>query len=192
MMRKLVKMLGTWLPIAIVTVGVCFLVYAAVQQALRQSANDPQIQMAEDAAYALAQGAAVETIVPPAEVEVRRSLSPFLIVYDDSGMVLKTSGLLDGQVPSLPRGVLDYTCVHGHDRVTWEPQRGVRMAAVVVRYQGQESGYVLAARSLREVEKREDQTLLIAGLAMLCVLAASLVGVVVSTLIGDYFTGSRT
>jgi uncharacterized membrane protein len=66
------------------------------------------------------------------------------------------------------------------------------MAAVVVRYQGQESGYVLAARSLREVEKREDQTLLIAGLAMLCVLAASLVGVVVSTLIGDYFTGSRT
>jgi hypothetical protein len=186
MIRKVVKVLSNWLPIAIVTVGICGLVYAGVQQALRQSANDPQIQMAEDAANALAKGAAVETVVPQAEVDVQRSLSPFLIVYDDSGTVLKASGLLNGQVPRLPRGVLDYTRVRGQDRVTWEPQRGVRMAAVVVRYAGQQSGYVLAARSLREVEKREDQQLLIAGLAMLCVLAASLVGVVVSTLVGDY------
>jgi mannose/fructose/N-acetylgalactosamine-specific phosphotransferase system component IID len=60
------------------------------------------------------------------------------------------------------------------------------MAAVVVRYQGQQSGYVLAARSLREVEKREDQMFLIAGLAMLCILGASLVGVVISTWVGEH------
>lgn len=186
MIRKVIKVLANWLPIALVSVAVCFLIYGAVQQALRQSANDPQIQMAEDAAYALAKGAAVETVVPLAEIDVARSLYPFLIVYDDSGTVLKASGLLNGQVPPLPHGVLDYTRTHGQDRVTWEPQRGVRIAAVVVRYQGQQPGYVLAGRSLREVEKRETQVELIAGLAMLFVLAASLVGVVVSSLVGDY------
>jgi hypothetical protein len=186
MTRKVIKVLANWLPIAIVTVGICLLVYAAVQQSFRQSANDPEIQMAEDAASALAKGATVETVVPLAEVDVQRSLSPFMIVYDDSGTVLKTSGLLNGQVSPLPDGVLGYTRVAGQDRVTWEPQQGVRMAALVVRYTGQQSGYVLAARSLREVEKREDQLFLIAGLAMLCILAASLVGVVISTLVGDY------
>jgi hypothetical protein len=186
MIRKLVTILASWLPMAILTVGICFLVYGAVQQALRQSANDPQIQMAEDAAAALAKGAAVEAVVPAAEVDVQHSLAPFLIVYDDNGTVLKTSGLLNGQVPPLPPGVLGYTRIRGQDRVTWEPQHGVRMAAVVVRYQGQQSGYVLAARSLREVEKREDQVFWISGLAMLCLLGASLVGVVISTLVGDY------
>ena len=34
----------------------CGICYVAVQQTLRQSANDPQIQMAEDAAAALAKG----------------------------------------------------------------------------------------------------------------------------------------
>jgi hypothetical protein len=101
--------------------------------------------MAEDAASALAKGAALETVVPRVEVDVRRSLSPFMIVYDDSGTELKASGLLNGQVPPLPHRVLDYTRTRGQDRVTWEPQRGVRMAAVVVHYQGQQSGYVLAA-----------------------------------------------
>jgi hypothetical protein len=187
MTRKVIKVLANWLPIAIVTVGICLLVYAAVQQSFRQSANDPQIQMAEDAASALAKGATVETVVPLAEVDVQHSLSPFLIVYDDSGTVLKTSGLLNGQVPPLPDGVLGYTKVAGQDRVTWEPQQGVRMAAVVVRYTGQQSGYVLAARSLREAEKRVDQLTWIAGLATLFILAASLVGVLVSTWVGDYW-----
>jgi hypothetical protein len=187
MIRKVIRIFANWLPTAIVTVGVCGLVYAAVQQCYRQSANDPQIQMAEDAAYALGQGAAVETVVPPGQVDLQRSLAPFLIVYDDNGAVLGSTGLLNGRVPSVPAGVMSYARVRGQDRVTWEPQPGVRMAAVVVRYQGQQSGWVLAARSLREVEKREDALTLIVGLAMLCILGASLAGTVVSTLVGDYF-----
>jgi hypothetical protein len=71
--------------------------------------------------------------------------------------------------------VLDYVRTNGEDRITWQPAPGVRMASVVVGFQGTRSGFVLAARSLREVEKREDQAEYEAGLAWLASLAGSLV-----------------
>jgi hypothetical protein len=55
-MQKIWDILRHWLPLAALTTALCGLVYLAVQQALRQAANDPQIQMAEDAAYILSQG----------------------------------------------------------------------------------------------------------------------------------------
>ena len=45
-----------WLPFAIIIVIFSGLVYAIVQQNYRQSANDPQIQIAEDLATAISQG----------------------------------------------------------------------------------------------------------------------------------------
>jgi hypothetical protein len=58
------------------------------------------------------------------------------------------------------------------DRITWQPAPGVRVAAVIVPYGGQQPGFVLAGRSLRLVEQREDALLrdvaggLAAGLAV--------------------------
>ena len=46
-------MMKTWVPLTIGTTLLCGLVYLATQQSIRQGANDPQIQMAEDAAAAL-------------------------------------------------------------------------------------------------------------------------------------------
>jgi len=46
------KVLKQWLPLAIVIKLLCGLVYVAVQQEVRLSANDPQIGMAEDLAAA--------------------------------------------------------------------------------------------------------------------------------------------
>ena len=63
------------------------------------------------------------------------------------------SAQLDGQIPELPKGVLDAARANGQNRVTWEPKEGVRIAAVVTRYDG---GFVLSGRSLREVEKRTE------------------------------------
>jgi len=83
----------------------------------------------------------------------------------------------------LPAGVLEYTRRRGQDRITWEPERGVRIAAVVVRHEGANAGFVLAGRSLREVEKRETKTELIAGAAWVATLAASLVAVAACELI---------
>ncbi len=49
--------------------------------------------------------------------------------------------------------------------MTWQPERRVRIATVVVRYEGRESGFVLAGRSLREVEERVRRIGTLTGLA---------------------------
>ena len=145
-----------WLPLAAAITVLSGLVYVAVQQNLRLSANDPQIQLAEDAALALSEGAQPSTVVPANSVDLGRSLAPYLMVFDDAGNVVASSVRLDGQPPVLPAGVLAYTKDHGEDRVTWQPKPGVRSATVLVRYGGQHPGVVLAGRSLREVEQRVD------------------------------------
>ncbi len=176
-MTRIQSIIRHGLPLAVVVTALCGLTYLATQQALRHAANDPQIQMAEDAADALAQGATIESQVPAGKVALERSLAPFVMVLDGSGQVVASSGLLDGNVPTVPQGVINYVRDHGEDRVTWQPAPGVRVAAVVVGYQGAQPGFVLVGRSLRETEKRVGQIGSIIGLAWLVTLAASLVAV---------------
>jgi hypothetical protein len=180
-MKTVFQVIKGWLPLAIVTAGLCGLVYLIVQQSLRIGGNDPQIQMAEDSASALNSGASIDSIIPTAKVEIADSLAPFLIVFDDSGKVQASSATLHGVVPAYPAGVLDYTRQHGEDRVTWQPENGVRMATVVARY---DQGFVLAGRSLREVEKREDQVEQLSGLAMLTIWVVTLIVIALAELVG--------
>lgn len=182
-MFKLKNILRHWLPLVVVIVLLCGLVYLTVQQSLRMGANDPQIQMAEDAATTLAAGGTPVSILPTTQQDISTSLAPFLVVYSDTGEPLASSGLLNGAAPLLPAGVFDYTRLKGEDRVSWQPESGVRVAAVVVAYGGSHPGFVLAGRSLREVEIRESQVEQITGMAMMVTLAGSLFVVVLSELI---------
>jgi hypothetical protein len=155
------------------------LVYVTVQQNFRQGANDPQIQMAEDAASMISAGTQPLAAVPAARVDIAKSLAPFMVVYDNSGKVLAASGILDSQVPQIPAGVLAYTNVHGEDRLTWQPKNGVRIATVVAKLTGSQPGFVLAGRNMREVERREselaEQVLIVWALSMLLVTAQELI-----------------
>ena len=180
-MQTIFKIIKVWLPIAIATAGVCGLAYLTTQQSLRMGANDPQIQMVEDAAASLNAGGSVDSIVPAAKVEIATSLAPFLMVFDDNGKVLASSATLHGAVPDYPMGVLDTTRHQSQDRVTWQPEPGVRMASLAVHYA---NGFVVAGRSLREVEKREDQAMQLSVLAMLAIWGATLVVVILGELIG--------
>ena len=186
-MQRFLNIFRAWLPIAVVVVVMSMLAYAVVQQSLRQGLNDPQIQMAEDTAVALAAGQNPAALVPATQVDIAQSLAPFLVIYDDSGKALASSAVLHGEAPSLPAGVLEYVRTNGEDRVTWQPEPGVRIAAVVTRYEGTQSGFVLAGRNMREVEKRESQTQQLAGLGMLGALAASFLAVV----FGEFFLRGR-
>ena len=140
----------------IIITGLSGLFYAGIQQDLRQAANDPQIQMAEDAAAKLAHGQQVQNVVPAEKVDLAKSLAPYIIVFDATGNSIASSAQLDGQTPTLPHGVFDYVRQNDEDRLTWQPQPGVRSAVVVTQFRGASSGFVVAGRSLREVEKRED------------------------------------
>ncbi len=169
------RALALFLPVAVLATLCCGLVYTAVQHDLRMGANDPQLQLAEDAARALDAGAPATSLVGSAAVDVAVSLAPFVVIFDPAGHVLATDGQLDGHDPIPPPGVLDAAHQSPPNAVTWEPRTGVRIASVAVPWNG---GTVLAGRSLREVERQEDQALLIvaaAWLVMLGALAASAV-----------------
>ncbi len=95
-------------------------------------------------------------MVGPTKVDVAASLAPFVVIFDSNGAVVATDGTLDGHDPIPPKGVLDSARENGPDAVTWQPREGVRVATVTVSWNG---GSVLAGRSLRVVEHREDQVL---------------------------------
>jgi hypothetical protein len=163
------RALAFFLPVAVLATLCCGLVYTAVQQDLRMGANEPQVQMAEDAARALDTGVQPSSLVASTKVDVAASLAPFVVIFDTSGNVLATDGLLDGHDPVPPLGVLDAARQDPPNRVTWEPRDGVRVATVTVPWSG---GTVMAGRSLREVERQEDNILLIAGAAWVVMLVS--------------------
>ena len=169
-MSKFKKIFKGWLPVAVVISAFCLLVYASVQQVLRNGLNDPQIQMADDTAYALDHGKTVEALIPVNQVEMSRSLSPFIVVFDNNGKAVASSGLLNGELPQVPQGVFESTKQNGSNRVTWQPASSVRIAAVVAPYKG---GFVLAGRNMREVEQSESQTEMFAGVTWALTLIAT-------------------
>lgn len=135
--------------------GIVGFATVAVQQYYRMAANDPQIQMAEDAATQLAGGTSPTAVVPGTPVvDPSKSLSPFIMVVDSNGKLLSGNMQLEGTSGTPPLGVL--TAANSHqNRRTWQPQTGVRIALVVQKYtHGNTSGYVLAGRSLSEIESR--------------------------------------
>ncbi len=171
-----------FLPLAVLATCLCGLIYVVVQQDLRSGANDPQQQLAEDAAAQLDKGASPSSLVTGPTVDLAASLAPFVVVYSPTGTVLATNGELGGQPPMIPVGVLESAQASGIDKVTWQPEPGVRIATVSVPWSG---GMVSAGRSLRLVEERESALELVVGagwvttlllVAMASGLAARIVG----------------
>jgi hypothetical protein len=164
-MKSAVK---NWLPLAILVTGVCALVYGTLQQSFRQSLNDPQIQMAEDAAFALEKGALAADVIPRgASIDIAGSLAPWIALYDEEKVPLESTGVLNNAPPKPPMGVFNaakanesgyYSMrgyhVTGENRVSWQPERNVRAAIVVVHVNGGSGGYVVAGRNMRETEMR--------------------------------------
>jgi hypothetical protein len=148
-----------WIPAAAAVTVLAPVVYAVVQHDLRSSANDPQVQMAEDGARRLDAGAEPESLTSEPPVDVAASLRPYTIVFDRHGWPLASSARLHGGTPIPPPGALASAAPGGRNVVTWQPAPDVRQAAVIVAWRG---GYVLVGRSLRLVEQREDEVLLIA------------------------------
>ncbi len=171
--------LGYWIPQVIIITALCGLVYLIGQQILRQSANDPQIQLSEDIASVLANGKPPQAYTPDNRIDISKSLNTFSMVFDASGNLIVSGAQVDGHAPILPKGVINATSQKGQSRVTWEPKNGVRIAAVITRYTGKNNGFVLVGRSLREVERREDQLLMLVGIAWIVTCLASSLATIV-------------
>ena len=174
------------LVLAGIATGIAIALYAIPQHVLRSGLNDPQIQMATDLAARLDQVGVLDGLRQgaltasgsAADLDMARSLSPFLIVYNDAGQPLGSSAQLDGQTPTPPAGVFDNVRSHGEERVTWQPRRGVRIAAVIERLNGTQPGFVLAGRNMREVESRIGDVKTMAGMTWLGMLTLIVIGTV--------------
>lgn len=153
-MAKFKGFLRLFLPIAFASTAISGLIYISVQQVLRQSANDPQIQIARDLAENLQNGKTAQEIIGQVQVDLSKSLATFIIIFDDVGKPIASQAVLDGRIPTPPAGVFTYTKQNKQDRITWEPKPNIREAAVLVRFEGSNPGFILVGRSLSEVEKR--------------------------------------
>lgn len=165
-MQRIKLILIKFVPFGVAITLILGTVYLVVQQNYRLSANDPQIQIAEDAENALKEGKSAKNSDDLIEkIDIEKSLATYMIEYDKTGALVIGNGYVDGKNAELPRGVYDYAKQHGEDRFTWQPKKGVRSAGVLVYYKGKNEGFVFAGRSLRETEKRIDLLTKQVGLA---------------------------
>ena len=144
-----------FLPLMTAGTLLLLIVYVNDQQNIRLGANEPQEWMAHDTAIKIASGTPPLQAVMGAPVSVLSEDAPYLIVYNPEGSTTAATGLFDGKVSVLPRGVLEYARDHGTNRRTWEPEKGIRHAIVIVPIQGGKLGYVLSGRSLSYAEQQE-------------------------------------
>ncbi len=153
--EDLTRTCRSWLPLGFV-ITMFFLGMAGVaQQIIRQGANDPQIQITEDMTADLINGTPVLDSANRKPINIADSLSSFTATFDQDGNIISSDYVLNDKEVFPPKGVFDYARTHGEDRVTWQPEKGVRTAIVVKYYKSENrSGYVLAGRSMKETEKR--------------------------------------
>ncbi len=145
-----------WVYGAIIISASFALIEVVVQQTYRQAANDPQVQIANDAMLALQSSAAILDLIPKQRVQIDLSLKEFLIIYDTEGNPIAGNGYIGEKLLVVPKGVFEAAKKAGENRVTLEPKPGIRIAAIVVPFVGREAnGYALSGRNLREVEARE-------------------------------------
>jgi hypothetical protein len=163
MPTKVIKPIVLFILLSILFSGVYLTVYVTVHQSLRQSANDPQIQLAEDVASKLESGK--QTDLQPT-IPSKNSLAPFVMIIDKDHKLVKSNAADIATLPLPPTGSFNLAKAGSEITFTWEPEHNLRFAAVI-RYVkvGDKDVYVLAARSLREVEVRENRAFVTVAMA---------------------------
>lgn len=148
--------LVTHLAAAIIVSGILLAMYATVQQVHRSAANDPQLQLARDISARINTNN-IAHLLPDDTIDISQSLSTFVALYNSNGEPVGSTGMLDGKLPEIPKGVFEYAKANKENDITWQPRPGVRMAMVVesVPSSSSQVGYVAVGRSLQEVEVRE-------------------------------------
>ncbi len=160
------RYLPWFLSVVVVTV-LCLLVEVTVQQTDRMTANDPQIQLAEDIASAFQNNQFTDETIRSSfdsftptnrQIDLVTSLSPWIQMYDESDTLVESSVKVSDAAVTLkiPKGIFASVDKSGEDRVTWQPGKNIRQAIVVTKFSGAKSGYIVAGRSLRETEIREE------------------------------------
>ena len=173
------------LPLAAAVTCIYGITFLAIQQYIRLSANELPMQYASDIKGRLESGVPISNAIKNIDSsDMQKSLSPFVIIYDNNGIVKNATTTLHGKCPAPPPGVFTIAKQDGENRRTWQPEPGVRNAIVVLPYSinGTE-GYVIAGRSLREVEMREHFLFMQIALGLFFTMVATFIAAFISQFI---------
>lgn len=164
---------GWWVTGVMLITVAAFLAWFSYGLSLRNGGDREPLLAAATAARQLTSGSAPGSVVP-AVIDMASSPAPFVIVLDARGRILASSGRLNGRTPQLPAGVLAWVAAHGQDRITWQPEPGIREAAVIQAYGGPHPGFVLAAQSLQHIYRQQQSIIWTIASAWLAALAISI------------------
>lgn len=146
-----------WIPLGFSVTAVFIFGYISLQQSMRMSANDAPLDIAINIDQALTEGVSFKQFNSSRPVEMDKSLSPYVILYDASGTPIAGSGAIHGNYPVPPSGVFEYLKTHKQDSFTWEPSGSARQAVVARYHNGATPIFIIAGHSLKEVEGRVTQ-----------------------------------
>lgn len=152
------KVFLMWIPFVLILSFFSFVVYIVVGQSVRSAANDTQAEVIEHVlreVYADPHLDLTRLLGPV--IDIKENLAPFVIVFNNGGVPVASSAVLNGGTPVPPAGVFKYLLKHDDHRFTWQPEKGVRIAVVMRKLEGEPYGFILAGRSLREVERRKGE-----------------------------------
>ena len=165
----------SWLPIAFMISILIGFMYVAISQYARSAANEPQIYLAENLAADLFRNESPSAALSNQNIDIERSVEPFVVLYDSNGRAADGTGKLDGNLPSLPQGTYEEARAQGEVRLTWKPKNHTNIATVVRYYQSEKrAGFVLAGKNLREVTTQRNNLLLTSAVAWALALIGSL------------------
>jgi hypothetical protein len=172
MIRTFIRLL---IPSILVSAVVMCTGFVVSQQMIRTATDDSSIMIAHSVADMIAQNGSYMIPDEYRDLEIDRSVSPFVIVFDNNYEIRATTGYMDRRTPVPPLTVFDHARDEGEYRFSWEPAPDVRIAAIVARFDGDSSGFVLAGKSLREAEARIDDSATIFMVGWAALTAALLV-----------------
>ena len=127
------------------------------QQVLRRGADRQPGILAAEVGAQLTQGTDASAVLGSPRQEIAskswlESTSSFAAVYDAAGNAVASNATYDGALPQPPRGIFNTIRERGLYKVTWQPQRGVRVALTGLPLH--DGGFVLAGQSLIPGEAR--------------------------------------
>jgi hypothetical protein len=167
---KRIDRLVPWLVGAFVLTTLIAGMYLTAQHIERSGADDAGQRLASQVA------SSTGTTADVPRVDLAQSLAPFFVIYDTSGNPTGGSGYLDGELASVPKGVITTAVAQGSDHVSWQPRVGLRFAVIAV---ADGDRVVFAGQSLKPSEDRIAQL----GLLLLLGWVGGMVVLAVGTLV---------
>ena len=130
---------------------------------------------------AMATKAKLEKGIAPADaikdrkiIDLASSDSLFIVIYDAAGVCHNSTAKIHGVDPLIPLGALTVSREKRENKITWQPEAGIRAAIVILPWTlNGLDGYVVAGKSLRRTDLRiaaRKQRTLISFLATIVVL----------------------